>query len=359
MKVTRFRTIATALGLSAVASVAWLSSTAQAQQSSPSPVVVADALAHAHEAAAAALAEVGQDGQVSRVLRVLAGGGSRLGVSIRDVNDEDVKAGRTSGVVIEDVNADSPAAKGGIKAGDVVTMFDGERVRSARQFTRLVEETPSGRSVKAQVLRGGATVDLTLTPQAAEPMRMSGGGDNQQFEIFRRPGQGESFEWRSDEPGPRMRVSPEGPMRPPGPGAPMLRMLPHMPDGSMDFDFQVSMGKSRLGVAVQALTGELAEYFGVQEGVLVTSIQKDSPAARAGIKVGDVITTVDGVSIDDPLELRRRVWKDGAAADLSLGISRDKKAQTLKLQLPAADPGDGAATGDKVKIEKQVIKRKV
>ena len=87
---------------------------------------------------------------------MLDGRGSRLGVSIRDVNEDDVKAGRTTGVVIEDVNDDSPAAKGGFKAGDVVTSFDGERVRSARQFSRLVEETPSGRSVKAQVMRGGA-----------------------------------------------------------------------------------------------------------------------------------------------------------------------------------------------------------
>jgi S1-C subfamily serine protease len=46
------------------------------------------------------------------------------------------------------VEADSAAAKGGVKAGDVVVEFDGERVRSARQLTRLVQETPAGRAVK-------------------------------------------------------------------------------------------------------------------------------------------------------------------------------------------------------------------
>ena len=157
-------------------------------------------------------------------------------------------------------------------------------------------------------------------------------------------------------PGPRMRFREEGPMRTPGPGGPMLHMMPGgpgmpgMPEELMDLDVQVRMGKGRLGVGVQALTPELAEYFGVKEGVLVTSVQKDGAAAKAGVKAGDIITTVDGTSIDDPAELRRRVWKDGAAADLSLGISRDKKAQTLKVQLPAAD-SQGSPAGETVKIE--------
>ena len=80
--------------------------------------------------------------------------GSRIGVSIRDLNDADLKAGK-SGVLIDDVLADGPAAPAGMKNGDIVTSFDGERVRSARQLARLVEETPAGRSVKAEVLRDG------------------------------------------------------------------------------------------------------------------------------------------------------------------------------------------------------------
>ena len=381
MSVTRFRTIATTLGLATLAGVAWVSTSVQAQSPrthaaalAESHALAAQQFAHAsagqaearaaHEAMAAALAGSEQDGNVTRVLSVLEGRGSRLGVSIRDLNDEDAKAGRTSGVVIEDVVADSPAAKGGVKDGDIVTSFDGERVRSARQFSRLVEETPSGRSVKAQVLRNGAPVDLTVTPQASEPARMSGlmpGG--REFEFFGAPGEGNTFEWRSDEPGPRLRLKREGPMRMPAPGgpAPGLRMMPEV---MRDFDIQMRAGRGRLGVGVQDLTPELAEYFGVKEGVLVTSVQKDGAAAKAGVKAGDVITTVDGTSIDDAAELRTRVWKDGAAADVALGISRERKAQTLKVQLPAAT--EGKAIGEKIgdvekveKIEKKVIKRKV
>ena len=66
-------------------------------------------------------------------------------MSIRDFNDDELKAGKsTAGVVVEDVEADSPAQKAGFKAGDVVVEFDGERVRSTLQFMRLVQETLAG-----------------------------------------------------------------------------------------------------------------------------------------------------------------------------------------------------------------------
>lgn len=358
MTVRRFPTIAATLGVATLAGVAWLSTGVNAQTHPrhaalamagvDHEIALADPQARAAEDMAAALAEAEQEPNVTRMLSVLDGRGSRLGVSIRDVNDDEATAGKTSGVVIEDVNDGSPAEKGGLKTGDIVTNFDGERVRSARQFSRLVEETPSGRSVKAQVSRNGANVDLTLTPQAPEPMRMSGNMP-QNFQMFRLPEGGQSFEWRSDEPAPRMRFRS---------GEPLARIAPEIMG---KIDMGMGMGRGRLGVGVQDLTPELAEYFGVKEGVLVTSVQKDGAAAKAGVKAGDVITTVDGSSIDDAAELRQRVWKDGTAAEVALGISRDKKAQTLKVQLADANERAGEK-GEKEKvekIEKKVIKRKV
>ena len=91
-----------------------------------------------------------------QAVRVFGGRGAQIGVSIRDFNDDELKAGKvTTGVVIEDVEADSPAQKAGFKAGDIVVEFDGERVRSTRQFTRLVQETVAGRAVTAAVTRDG------------------------------------------------------------------------------------------------------------------------------------------------------------------------------------------------------------
>ena len=69
----------------------------------------------------------------------LVGPGSSIGVTVRDAD---------SGVVVQEVRADSPASRAGVKEGDVVTEFDGERARSAAQFTRLVRETAPGQNGK-------------------------------------------------------------------------------------------------------------------------------------------------------------------------------------------------------------------
>jgi S1-C subfamily serine protease len=129
-------------------------------------------------------------------------------------------------------------------------------------------------------------------------------------------------------------------------------------------EVEVRAGRGRLGVGVQDLNAELAELLRREGRRAGDAVQKDGAAAKAGVKTGDVITRADGTSIDDAAELRTRVWKDGAAADVALGISRERKAQTLKVQLPAAT--EGKAIGDKIgdvekveKIEKKVIKRKV
>src|SRR5262245_25591788 len=84
----------------------------------------------------------------STVRRADFAAGSRIGVTVQDVEADakDAKLSRT-GVLIESVETGGPAEKAGMKAGDAITEFDGERVRSVRQFSRLVQETPSGRTV--------------------------------------------------------------------------------------------------------------------------------------------------------------------------------------------------------------------
>src|SRR5689334_25424425 len=74
-------------------------------------------------------------------LMVLAGRGAEIGVQVTD--------GKDGGVLVEEVQPESPAEKAGLKRSDVLVEFDGERVRSTRQFGRLVQETPPGRTVKA------------------------------------------------------------------------------------------------------------------------------------------------------------------------------------------------------------------
>src|SRR5712691_2419544 len=92
----------------------------------------------------------------ARDLMVLAGRGAEIGVQVAD--------GKDAGVVIEEVRPDSPAEKAGLKRADVIVEFDGEHVRSARQFGRLVQETPPGSTVKATIVRDGRRQDVQITP---------------------------------------------------------------------------------------------------------------------------------------------------------------------------------------------------
>lgn len=252
---------------------------------------------------------------VVRRFEVLGGRGSTIGVSVRDVAENEpssLKLQGRLGAVIEDVEANSAASKAGFKAGDVVVTFDGENVRGARQFARLVEETPAGRQVKATVVRQGARVDLEVTPGS---------------------GEGTAFSWHS-EGGEREWVMPRGRVRvmPDVPSMPDLPELRNRPDLQLELERSLGTDRGMLGVGVQELTGDLAQYFGVEEGLLVNAVRPDSPAAKAGLKAGDVITQVDGTQVDDTAELRRRL-RDTDAPEITLGIVRDKKPLSLKATL--------------------------
>jgi serine protease Do len=232
-------------------------------------------------------------------------GGSRIGVSIRDVETSDKTR---SGVVIESVDDDSPAAKAGLKAGDVVIEFDGERVRSVRQFTRLVSETPEGRTVAAVAMRDGQRVTVNVAPESGRGVRWLTG---EPMELLRR------FE-----------TVPPRPARPAPPTPPAPRPAPLPPTLERFF----WTGTSQLGITGSDLEPQLAEYFGAKDGVLVASVSAESAAAKAGLKAGDVIVSFNGESIEGLSELRSRIRQvDGQ--EFTIGILRDKKSMTLKGRL--------------------------
>src|SRR5262245_26016383 len=102
---------------------------------------------------------------------VTPGPGSTIGVSVRDLRTEEAQKTNAGegGAYIDDVREDTPAGRAGFMRGDIVIDFDGERVRSARHFTRLVRETPDRRTVSATVVRDGTRQTLSVTPEAPEP----------------------------------------------------------------------------------------------------------------------------------------------------------------------------------------------
>jgi serine protease Do len=249
--------------------------------------------------------ERGPGDAARRAIR-LDGRGSQIGVMTSDPEASG------SGVRIDAVDDDSPAARAGVKEGDVVVEFDGERVRSARQLTRLVQETPEGRTVKMTVTRDGARQTLDVTPTSS------------------------ATAWRFNFDGPELRAEIERGMRD-------FRSLPERGGPMFDFHFDGVPGKGatrgRLGVQVETLSDQLAAFFGVKGGgVLVASVTADSPAQKAGLTAGDVITAVNGTAVRDAGELVDELRDVGDGREIRLDVVRDKKNTTVTatLERPAA-----------------------
>jgi serine protease Do len=96
-----------------------------------------------------------------------------------------------------------------------------------------------------------------------------------------------------------------------------------------------SVTRGWIGVQIQNVTPDLADDLGLkdQTGALVAAAQKDSPAAAAGVKSGDVITTVDGETVADPHDLARRIAALGPKKTVKLGLIRNGSPMTIDVTL--------------------------
>lgn len=253
------------------------------------------------------------DDEPSRV-SVFRMGGSYLGVHIQDVDKdavEELNLPGESGVRVMSVEEETPAARAGLEADDVLVAWNGERLRSTTQLRRMLNETPPGRNVDLELIRDGRsrTVDVELGE--------SGSGNSFSF----RTGPGSNFEVVRPE---RLREH--------------MGRIRQIAPGGRAFSFFSSGG--RLGASIQNLGDQLGDYFGMGErdGVLVTSVTEESAAEKGGLQAGDVILGIDGQNIDGPQELLKAI-READAGSTELSILRDKRERSVTVELPERDEG--------------------
>lgn len=238
----------------------------------------------------------------ARSTSVFAGGQhSYLGIGGVDLTDERAKAlglKDAAGIEVTSVNEDSPAAKAGIRQGDVILQYNGQAVDGGEQFVRMVRETPAGRKVTLQVWRSGAKQTMTVTIGSRQ--------------------ESSAFAW----PVPT-------PPAPPNVSIPDIQ-IPDMPRDWMSWQSPV------LGVESESLSPQLAEYFGVKDGVLVRSVMKGSPAETAGLKAGDVIIKINGEAVSSPRNIAAYLRRSGK--DVMVTVVRNHKELTLNVKLAARRP---------------------
>jgi serine protease Do len=175
---------------------------------------------------------------------------SFLGIQLQPLTEDLAKAfgvsPSTHGIVVSGVRDDSPAAKVGVKAGDVIVEYDGQAVARPRDLADRVAATPIGKTVTMKVLRGGQEMILSPTTAGVEVRERSEGGPA------------------------------EGPKT------------------------------GKFGLALEPLTPELAHRLQTVEkqGLVVRAVRRGSPAEQAGLRRGDVITEVNRQPLNNVEELR-------------------------------------------------------
>lgn len=215
-----------------------------------------------------------------------------LGVDIAEVTADkakELKLAKERGVLVVSVEPDSPAAKAGLKANDVITEYQRQEVEGTAQFRRLVRETPPGRNIPISVWRDGRTQNLSV-------------------EIGNRGSMAES-RWHHFD-------------------APNFEYQFEMPE------FMGALAPS-LGISAEDLSGQLGEYFGAPdgEGVLVREVRPGTPAEKAGLKAGDVITKVDGKPVKAISDLREELREKRGQKTVSLSVLRKGSEMNFNVEL--------------------------
>jgi len=200
--------------------------------------------------------------------------------------------------VIE-VEKESPAKMAKLEVGDIILQIQGKDMTSGEMFVREIRSRKPGQTIALKILR-----------------------DDKEQDIQIRLGEyTEEDAWREMEQRfPRLFV--------PEP----RKVFEAEPRQKLKLGFET---RKYIGVNLEALNPELAEYFGVKEGkgLLVGGVGEDTPAAKAGLKVGDVLVKADGKDLAVTSDLSRVLQEKEKGDKIKLEFYRDKKKRSVEVEV--------------------------
>jgi serine protease Do len=202
---------------------------------------------------------------------------SWLGVAIQDMSADlarSFKLKEKSGALVSEVSKDSPAAKAGIKQGDLIVSFDGKPVADVTDLRNRVAMTPPGTMVDLTLIRSGRQEDLTVKVEEQPADMTTQLGTPQQQQLFQ-----------------------------------------------------------KMGMSLQDLTPELARQFGYEmgQGVLIAGVTPGSPASLARIDAGSLIEEVNRQPVHNMKELQQVMQKSGGTEDVLLLIRSGNRSYFVVL----------------------------
>jgi S1-C subfamily serine protease len=203
-----------------------------------------------------------------------------LGVSIEKLSIDDKQELKADfGVRVGDVSEDSPAEKAGIREDDVIQTYNGDKIRRTQDLIRRVRETKPGTKVRIGLVRESKSMEV-------------------ETEIGR------------------------------------LHRSEIIVNGRDTGRFRRS-GRGALGVRLHGLNADLSGYFKVKEdeGALVTEVEEDGPADKAGIKAGDVLVQIGGDPVHGPEDVPEILSGRDEGDEVEITLIRKGIRQTVKAEV--------------------------
>ena len=273
---------------------------------------------------------MGQSGYVLAAGPAVRGSQGYLGVDIRDVGEEQIgvlKLKDARGAEILRVDHDGPAGKAGLREHDVILQMNGQVVEGEEQLRRMLRETPAGRTVTLVISRDGQ--QQTLSAMTANREELERRAWQQHMTVPEPDGQEASppVAQRGGDSGGGAPIA-RGGMGFFHGGGPAFTPTPRGERGFLG----TMLGLPYTGAMLEPMGSQLAEFFGVQggAGLLVRSVDANSPAATAGLKAGDVVVKLNQAAVANISDWAK-VVHDSRGKPVPVTVLRERKEQTLTL----------------------------